>query len=213
MRTVWVWLAIMGVAAPASAQLVSDAPAVSIRPFVLIAGEQFAAKKTFEAVLGGSAQPLWGGGVQMATRGGLFVDVTASRFKKDGERVFVAGGDVFPLGIPLTVTVTPLEVTGGYRSRVGRSGRLVPYVGAGVGWYGYKEESEFTEAGESVERRHVGYLAVGGVEYRVGRLIGVSVDVQYTHVGGILGGGGVSAALDEDDLGGVAARLRLIVGR
>jgi hypothetical protein len=38
------------------------------------------------------------------------------------------------------------------------------------------------------------------------------VDVQYTTVPGILGEGGISQELGEDDLGGVAVRFRFVLG-
>jgi len=37
--------------------------------------------------------------------------------------------------------------------------------------------------------------------------------VQYSHVPGILGNAGVSQQAGESDLGGVAARFKLVVGR
>ena len=82
----------------------------------------------------------------------------------------------FGLGITLTATITPLEVAGGYRFKLPGSPRLVPYVGAGVGSYGYNETSEFSDASENVDTRHTGYLAVGGAEFRLHRWIGVSVE-------------------------------------
>ena len=53
----------------------------------------------------------------------------------------------------------------------------------------------------------------GGFEFRLHRWIGASADVQYSRVKGILGTGGLSQQLGEDDLGGVAARFKFIVGR
>jgi hypothetical protein len=53
----------------------------------------------------------------------------------------------------------------------------------------------------------------GGAEFRLHRWIGVGVDAEYTHVPGILGQGGISQQAGESDLGGVAARVKLIVGR
>jgi hypothetical protein len=53
----------------------------------------------------------------------------------------------------------------------------------------------------------------GGADFRLHPWIRVGADVQYTHVPGILGTAGVSAQASEDDLGGVAARFKLIVGR
>ena len=44
------------------------------------------------------------------------------------------------------------------------------------------------------------------------RWISISGDAQYTHVTGILGAGGISQDANEKDLGGVAARIRVLVG-
>jgi hypothetical protein len=190
-----------------------DTPALSLRPFFMAAGERFAAKNSFEAVFGQSVEPFLGGGLQLVDRNGFFIDLTASRFKKTGQRAFRANNQNFGLGIPLTATITPLEVAGGYRFKLPGSPGLVPYVGAGAGSYGYKETSEFSDASENVDTRHTGYLAVGGVEFRLHRWIGASIDAQYTHVMGILGTGGISQEAGEKDLGGIAARVKVIVGR
>ena len=190
-----------------------DTPALSLRPFFMASGERFAAKNSFEAVFGQSVEPFLGGGLQLVDRGGFFIDLTASRFKKTGQRAFRANNHNFGLGIPLTATITPLEVAGGYRFKLPGSPRLVPYVGAGAGSYGYKETSKFSDTGDDVDTRHTGYLAVGGVEFRLHRWLGMSVDAQYTHVLGILGTGGISQDAGEKDLGGIAARVKVIVGR
>lgn len=187
----------------------NDTPSVSLRPFFVFAEESFTARQTFETVFGKSFQPLWGGGLNVAFRNGFYVDVTASRFKETGERAFFFEGQGFRLGIPLTVTVTPVEVTAGGRFRV--TPRLFPYVGAGVGSYSYQETSEFDDG--PFDKRHVGYLVVGGVEFRVSRWIAVSGDAQYTRVSGIVGSGGVSKEAGESDLGGTAGRFRVIIGR
>jgi hypothetical protein len=57
------------------------------------------------------------------------------------------------------------------------------------------------------------YLAVGGVEIRLHRWVGVAVDAQYTHITGILGAGGVSKDAGESDLGGIAGRFKVLIGR
>ena len=51
------------------------------------------------------------------------------------------------------------------------------------------------------------------MEFRVQKWIGVAVDAQYTHVPGILGTGGVSKDAGETDLGGIAARFKVLIGR
>lgn len=217
MKTLAALLGMLCVSSPLAAQSgPNDEPDLAIRAFVLVSGEQFTAKKSFEAVFGQSVELFWGGGVQIASRGGSYIDITASRFNKTGQRAFSLDGKTFPLGIPLTMRVTPIELTGGYRFHLTSRGRpqaLTPYVGVGVGSYEYSEESEFSEPSENLKTRHTGYLLVGGVEYRAHPWVRVSADVQYTHVTGILGEGGLSKELGENDLGGVAARVRIIVGR
>lgn len=201
-------------AVPASAQVRRPPPrpirppAVSLRPFLLVAEERFSAQQTFITVFGQSLEPLFGGGLSVAFGNGFFADVTASRFKKTGQRAFFFEGTGFPLGIPLVVTLTPVEVTAGGRFRL--TPRALAYGGAGVGSYRYQESSEFDAP---LTTRKVGYLVVGGVEFRVSRWVGVSGDAQYTHVTGIIGSAGVSKETGEVDLGGIAGRFRLILGR
>jgi opacity protein-like surface antigen len=191
----------------------SGEPLISLRGFVLGSEEQFAAKTTFDAVFGKSTQPFWGGGVQVVFRQGPFVELSGSQFKKTGERAFSSNGQSFRLGIPLTATITPVELSGGYRFHLRKYQTLIPFVGAGVGWYGYKETSSFSDASENVDTRKTGFLANAGLEFRLHRWVGVAVDAQYTHILGILGDGGISKDANEKDLGGVAARFRLVVGR
>jgi opacity protein-like surface antigen len=188
-----------------------DAPSIALRPFFVATGENMAAKETFKAVFGQSFEPFFGGGLELVLRKGLYVDVTASRFKKTGQRAFRSNGQSFGLGIPLTATITPFEVSAGYRFRI--SQRVFPYAGAGVGSYGYTETSDLSDPGENVNARHAGFLAVAGVDVRVHRWVGVAGDVQFTHVSGILGTGGISKDVNENDLGGVAVRLKVTVGR
>jgi outer membrane protein W len=196
-----------GTAAPAAAQT----PSLSIRPFVMGTEESFAAVETFKAAFGRSYEPFVGGGVQVVLFDRYYVEVGASRLKQTGQRAFLSGGQVYRLGIPLTATLTPVEVTGGYRFHL--SPRIVPYVGAGLGSYAYKETSDFADPSENVDTRHTGFVVHGGAEFRLHRWIGVGADVQYTHVTGILGQDGVSKDAGESDLGGVAARFKVIVGR
>ena len=69
--------------------------------------------------------------------------------------------------------------------------------------------------GEDVDTQHVGALVVGGLEFRVHRWIALSADAQYTHIPGILGvdPNALSTQANEKDLGGIAARVKVIVGR
>ena len=205
-----VLIAGLALAAPAAAQ---DPPAISIRPFVMATEQSFTAVDTFNATFGKTALPFFGGGVQVVVKDGVFVEVTASRFRQTGQRAYLSGGKSFQLGIPLTATITPLEVSAGYRFRVRQLPRVRPYVAVGYGSYAYTETSDFAQPGEDVDTKHGGYLVNGGAEFRLHRWVGLAVDVQYTRVSGILGNGGVSQQAGESDLGGLAGRLKLVVGR
>jgi opacity protein-like surface antigen len=196
------------VASPASAQVRPPPPALSFRPFFLYAGQMFAAKTTFDAIFGRSFQSFYGGGLELAFGSGFFIDLTASQFRKTGERAFLFEGESFGLGIPLKATLTPFEVTAGGRFLTTQ--RVSPYLGAGIGTYRYTENSDFDDGGFSA--RHAGYLVVGGAELRLTGSIALSGDVQYTRVPGILGEGGISRDAAESDLGGIAGRVRVLFG-
>jgi hypothetical protein len=211
-------LAVLAAAAPLEAQTTpppspsssTDSERLSIRPFVAVARQRFSADTTFDAIFGHATGTLAGGGV-LVTRGSLFVEAEISRFRRNGERAFASDEDGSGVGIPLTVTIGPVEFAAGYRLRPRRSG-LVPYIGAGLGLYRYREESPAAEIGEDVNVRHAGWVVVAGLERQLHRLFAVSADLRYTHVPGILGQGGLSQAVGETNLGGIAVRLRFLLG-
>jgi opacity protein-like surface antigen len=186
-------------------------PTIAPRGFVLFSQQKFAAEQTFEAVFDDSVQPFRGGGVDVVVYRNFFAELAFSRFKQTGERVFRAGGETFPVGIPLTATITPFEVSGGYRMTQWR--RVLPYAGAGLGSYGYKETSSFAASGEDVDVSKKGFILFAGAEFRVIRWFGISADVHKTSIDDIIGTGGISQEFNETDLGGTAFRVRLMVGR
>lgn len=203
MRVVATLLVLFGVATPAAAQ-----SPVNARPFVLVTAQRMAAAVSFDAVTGSAVQPFWGAGGDVVIAQRFYVDITISRFRSTGERAFRADNQTFQLGIPLTVTLTPIEIAAGIKFRP--QSALSPYAGGGAGHYAYAEESPLADPGENVDTSHVGYLVQGGVEGRVRSWLAVTGDVQFTRVSGILGTGGVSAEAGESDLGGVAARVRVL---
>ena len=192
----------------------ADAQEIGFRGFGDVGGTRFAAAKSFDAVLGTHTGLVFGGGVEALLTPGIFVGVLASRFQKDGTRVFVLGDQVFDLGIATRVRVTPIQVTGGYRFRVGRR-HVVPYLGGGVGWFRYSETSDFADSSEDVAETFTGYHVLGGAEWRVRRNVGVAGEAEWSMVHDALGQNptGVSAAFNETDLGGVTFRVKVIVGR
>jgi opacity protein-like surface antigen len=195
---------------------ISDAQAqeIGFRGFADVGGTRFTAGQSFDAVLGTHTGVVFGGGVEVIVARDFFINVHASRFQKDGTRVFVLNEEVFDLGIPTTVRVTPVQITGGYRFKVGRR-QIVPYVGGGVGWYRYSETSDFATGDEDVSETFTGYHLLGGAEVRVSRLFGVSGEVEWSGVPDALGQNpnSASAAFDETNLGGITFRVKFVVGK
>jgi hypothetical protein len=211
-------------------------PAVRIQGFGEFGYMGFTASETFNAVLQRSGGLLFGGGARVTHRRGVFAQLGVSRFSGEGERAFVFNNEVFRLGIPLTVTVTPIEVTGGYRflprpprpgakparpvpARTGaarrspRALRPVPYVGGGLGRVLYAETSEFATAQDNVSESFTSYHVLGGVDVPVSRWLGIGAEVKYRWVPDALGTGGLSQAFGETDLGGPALTARVTIGR
>jgi len=206
-------LVALAFASPAAAQGPRrQGPGPSFRLFGLASEQQFAAQDTFNATFDSSRGTFWGGGIEVVLPDGIFGDIAISRFQKTGQRAFISGGQSFGLGIPLTATVTPIEVTGGYRFRL-KHLPVVPYIGVGVGSYGYQETSSFSDPTDAVDERKIGVLGLVGAEVRVHTWVRASVDVQDTRITGILGSGGLSQQAKENDLGGLAVRFRIILGR
>ena len=188
-------------------------PAFAVRLFGDAGLDQLHAGQSFNAVFGRSNGPVFGGGAELALRSNWWVRVGAWRFRNVGERAVRLENRTFRLGIPLTITIVPIEASAGYRFGVGRTRRFIPYVGAGVSSHAYSETSAFSDGNENVRERFTGYQALGGLEYRLHRRLGIAGEVQYTTVPDALGAAGLSAEFDETDLGGLLVRARVIFGR
>ncbi len=185
---------------------------LQIRAFGSVGTTWFTAASTFAAVLGSGRGQDVGGGLNI-TQGPGYLEIGARRFSKSGERVFVAeGGQVFPLGIPATVTMTPLELAAGWRFRP-RFGRVIPHLGVGYTRMKYEETSDFAAADENVEESFNGYHVRGGAEVRLTRWVGIAGEAVWSSIPDALGTGGASQAFDETNLGGTSLRLSLILGR
>lgn len=195
------------------AHATAGAQVVDIKGYGMVGSMSFSAAESFEAVFGSSSGTIVGGGAEVGLPwGGLYVGVGASRFRRDGERVFISGSEVFPLGIPLTVEITPLEITGGWRFK-NISSRIVPYAGAGWSSYAYTETSQFADPEENVDERYTGWHLLGGVEFKATRWLGIGGEIAFTSIPDALGLGGASEAFDETNLGGTSYRLKISIGR
>lgn len=215
MRTragVCILLAWLVTVTPASAQQAPANTPIGGRIFGVIEGQAMTAKDTFDAVAGETTMFGGGAGVEVhRVWRKAFVRASASRMSVDGERVFVFGKEVFPLGIPMEVQLTPIEIAAGWRFATPGK-RVVPYLGAGTVIMRFREESQFDTSSDTVNKTFSGAVAFAGVDVHVMKFVSVGAEVgmriiKITRPGGALG------ALGEDDLGGVSMRLLVSIGR
>ncbi|HEX6164627.1 MAG TPA: hypothetical protein VFZ31_14750, partial [Vicinamibacterales bacterium] len=111
------------------------------------------------------------------------------------------------------VTVTPLEISGGWRFRLRRVPKLTPYVAGGFTSLRYEETSEFSTTNEDVDENFGGYHLLGGAEYKFSRWLGVAGEASWATVPDAIGEAGVSQRFSETDLGGTTLRVKITIGR
>jgi hypothetical protein len=215
----------VGSSSTAYAQANSQArpqPAPASRPsrsfqvggYAVVGKFTFKSSESFDAILGITSAPVVGGGARVGLPfGGLFVDAGAWRLRRDGERVFVWNNTVYPLNIPVEVTMTTVALSAGWQFHLRRVPKLLPYVAGGFTSMNYVETSDFSTPAEDVSDTFGGYHLCGGVEYRILGWLGAAAEATWTTVPDALGGGGVSKAFSEDNLGGTSVRFKITVGR
>jgi hypothetical protein len=167
------------------------------------------AKAVFDGSSGGF---IFGGEATWGFRGHFYVAAAARYFHKDGERVFVADNNspVFRLGHPLKVSLVPVYGVIGYR--FGGGGSLTPYLGLGVGFTTYHEESTVAGITTSADDTKFSGRVLGGLEYGRGT-VRVGIEAAYSTVPDTIGVGGVSKIYGEKDVGGFSAVAKLIFTR
>ena len=205
---------------PAIAQSTAKAPprpssppaqTIGVYGYASFGSMRFAASDSFELVTGSSSQAGFGiGGGVTRLWGGLFADVSFWQHKPEGQRVFVNNGTTYPLGIPVRITFQPIDFVGGWKIE---AKSIQPYVGGGVTFMSYKEESDFAVGSDNVDEQKTGGVFLAGVDIPLGRYLRVGGEYRYRAVTGVLGEGGVSAVLGEDQLGGSTFAVRASVGR
>ena len=167
-----------------------------------------AANQTFKAVTGTSFMTGYGGGVEILRLAGpIFLRFTFARATHGGERVIAFGSDVFDVGIPLTITMMPLEIGGGWRAGGERS--TTPYVGGGLYLLRYQETStgSFVTAADNINQFYKGFNAFGGIDVSMGRHASIGFEGEYRTVPNALGDAGISSVYGETDLGGFGFRV------
>lgn len=203
-------IALLAVAGLTGASAGASAQTIRASVYATFGTTQFAAHESLELVTGSGSKSGFGVGGSVTFWRSLFVDAAFSQQKLDGERVFIDGGTTYPLGIPLQITTRPIDIAGGWRIL---DGVVQPYAGGGVTVVSYKEESDFAKASENVSEQKVGGLFLAGVDVRVARIVKVGAEFRYRAVSGVLGEGGVSQLLGDDQLGGRSFAVRASVGR
>jgi hypothetical protein len=195
-------------AAAGTADQAGSSSPVGVRAYGIVDLDAVAAKQSFEAVLGTSQLRAFGGGVDVVNIWKhVFVRAAVTRARKTGIRAVVSGGLVFPNGIPLTLTLTPVEVGGGWRFAT--AGRVTPYFGVAFLSMGYTERSKFAEPGEDTDERFKGQDVFGGAEVGIARWLVASGEAQYRRVPNALSAGGISTDFGESDLGGFTVRFSI----
>jgi hypothetical protein len=182
-----------------------------LRAFGQVSGVLFAARESFEALLEDPFGPMFGGGAQIVFGNGVFLQASYDRFNKDGARVVASGDQIFSLGTPVTVTLTPIQATLGYRMTGNQT--LATYFGGGAGVYRYREESPSPSGDETIDENHVGYHLLFGVEFPLAPWVSLAGEAQWAGVPNSIGEAGVSEIFGEDDLGGTSFRMKVIIGR
>jgi hypothetical protein len=192
----------------------ANAQQLEAHGFADVGVTMFTATESFKAIFGSSTGVVFGGGGGVVLPQKIFVDLRASRFKKDGSRIVAADGQTFDLGIANTITITPLDLTAGYRFGRPRDG-LRPYAGGGVSWYRYTESDAFATSGDAVDETYVGFHLLGGAEFRIHKYFGLAGELAWALVPDALGQepSSVATAFGETDLGGTTFRVKLVIGR
>ena len=187
---------------------------IQIGGYAMFGRINFAATESFDAIVGRPSGPIFGGGARISLPyGGLFADVGASRYRGEGERVLVANNEILKLGIPVTITVTPIELSAGWRFRIRRMPKFMPYAAGGVTILKYRETSDFAASGEDADDSFNGYHVVVGAEYKITRWLGLAGEASWSTVPKAIGQSGVSKAFNETDLGSTTFRVKITIGR
>ena len=189
-------------------------PKLGVRGIVDVSAVWMTASESFKAVTGKSMRTQFGGGVQVVNVWkGLYAEGLVGWSSLDGSRVFVYNDTVYGLGIPVSITLTPIDAGGGWRFPLGKKRKAHAYAGGGVTFMKYQEESDFAGAEDNVDETFTGFYAAGGVEIPLAKWIHLRGEARYTSIPNALGIAGVSVDFDETDLGGIAVAVKLAIGK
>jgi hypothetical protein len=181
---------------------------IGFRAFGTVDTNSLLAQNSFNAVLGTSHLTEFGGGVDVVNLWkSAFIRAAVARTSKRGDRAFVANGQVVSLGVPITISMTPVEIGGGWRFALRHTPHVVPYAGGGILVQSYSEKSTFAGSGDNTSQTNTGFTTFGGVEVDLSKWLMVGGEVQFRGVPNAIGNGSVSQDFGETNLGGFAVRV------
>ena len=73
-----------------------------------------------------------------------------------------------------------------------------------------KSEADFAADGDDVSEHFASFHIVGGVDLMRRRRVSTAIEARYAVVRDAIGKGGVSAAFNEDDLGGFTIKVKVL---
>lgn len=183
---------------------------IGVRVFGILDAESLLASQTFKATVN-SAFLLGGGAGGDIAFGPFFGRVTFAAGRKSGTRVFIDGSNVISFGIPLRVSLTPIEFGGGIRfAGHGRTPpSIIPYAGATFLLLRYHETSTGASSTDDVSQTFKGVGLFGGIELPIGSRLTFGGEFEYRSVANAIGSSPTSVAsfFNESNLGGYTARV------
>jgi len=207
MRLACAFVLVMGLAAQARDLRPPPQVPFDLRGYLHFDEVFMSASQSFDAVVGASGLTAGGVGLDILNLWrGVFARTGIARMGGHGSRVFVAGGDVVSLNVPVAVSISTLELGAGWRYTHPRYPAYVFYGGADLLHVGYREKSKLAAETSVFTDGFWGSALFGGVEVKVWKRIVAGGELQFRSVPNALGDGGVSAAYQETNLGGFAIR-------
>lgn len=188
-------------------------PKPGFRAYGIVEAERVLATKSFNAVLGKTNLTNYGFALEATNVWeGAFLRLDLTRSSNTGQRVFVdSGQNVFSLHVPVAITITPIEIGGGWRFMARSRSHVLPHVGAALLVQKYREVSTPPNADTDVDATDAGLALFGGADIRFG-ILAVLVEGQYRTVPKAIGVAGASQDFKETDLGGAVLRIGVGVG-